>query len=159
MNAVPYRFLHFGPRASAPVIAAPPAPGTRQPLGYAGDDYAQSLARALDAIHGEAPRSAPALGEDLLAQALLHHARNNVAPGQADPSVFSGAGAAGGGHGGGSMSNFANTDYGTPVRTIAPFAANQAPSPGGLAGPNVGAFNLKPPQNVGPWPGRDLGAF
>ena len=75
--------------ARPPLLAATPA---RQPLGYAGDNDPEGLADALDAIQSNPPRSMPALGDDLLAEALMQYARRNSADGQASPLAAADAG-------------------------------------------------------------------
>jgi hypothetical protein len=87
--------------SARPLLQVPAAPAmpARQPLGYGASDYAQGLANSLDAIRRNPPRTTPALGEDLLAEALLRHAQRNSAEGQAPPSAADGVG--GGGYGSG----------------------------------------------------------
>jgi hypothetical protein len=63
-------------------FALPPAPA-RQPLGAAADGYGQGLAAALQGIQRSPPRTMPALGDDLLAEALVRYAQRNSADGQA----------------------------------------------------------------------------
>jgi hypothetical protein len=90
------------PSARPQLLQAPAAPAApaRQPLGYpAGGDYAQGLANSLDAIRRNPPRTKAALGEDLLAEALLRHAQRNSAEGQAATTAAGGIG--GGGYGSG----------------------------------------------------------
>jgi hypothetical protein len=72
-------------------LALPPAP-VRQPLGYGGGGYGQGLAAALQGIQRDPPRTMPALGDDLLAEALLRHAQRNSAEGQAPPLAGQGQG-------------------------------------------------------------------
>jgi hypothetical protein len=71
-------------------LALPPP--VRQPLGGAGDGYGQGLAAALQGIQRTLPRTMPALGDDLMAEALLRYAQRNSAGGQAAPLAASGQG-------------------------------------------------------------------
>ncbi|HXQ10978.1 MAG TPA: hypothetical protein VN805_08275 [Caulobacteraceae bacterium] len=141
--------LRFTPHPSArPLaqVAAPPAMPARQPLGYpATGDYARGLADSLDAIRRNPPQTMPALGDDLLAEALLKYAQRNTAEGQAPPSAadVGGGGGFGGGHGSadGSPSDLSSTPtgalfYGEPPN----LAAGPAPTD-----------QLKPYQDASAW--------
>ena len=86
----------FTTRRPAPPLAQPGAltAPARQPLGYPpAGDYAQGLAASLDAIRRNPPRTMPALGDDLLAEALLKYApARNTAEGQAPARLADGSG-------------------------------------------------------------------
>jgi hypothetical protein len=109
--------LSFNTRASAPPLLAPiPATPASQPLGYGAGNDPQGLATALDALQRSPPRSMPALGEDLLAEALLRYAQRNSAPGRASalPEQDAGGGGYGPGPGlgGGTPSTISSTQTG-----------------------------------------------
>jgi hypothetical protein len=133
----------FTTRRPAPPLAQPGALATpaRQPLGYPpAGDYAQGLAASLDAIRRNPPRTMPALGDDLLAEALLKYAQRNTAEGQAPPSAGDGSGGGVYGSGpallGGLPSNISSTQTGEVSYG---------------AGPRVAADPLKPYQDSSAW--------
>jgi len=109
-----------------PLLQAPAAMPARQPLGYpAGGDYAQGLANALDAIRRNPPRTNAALGEDLLAEALVRHAQRNSAEGQAAPLVAGGIGSGGYGSGLGPLGGAVQPDLPPGSAPIDPLKLHQ----------------------------------
>jgi hypothetical protein len=137
MMTTSYNFNARAPRPPLVQLAAPAGMPGRQPLGYpAASDYAHGLANSLDTIQRNPPRTMPALGDDLLAEALLRYAQRNTAEGQTPPSAAVGAGGDGSG--------------------TAQAAVGAAPSNGQVAyapAPAVGA-SAAPPSAAGPIPSK-----
>jgi hypothetical protein len=115
-------------------LALPPAPA-RQPLGSAADGYGQGLAAALQGIQRSPPRTMPALGDDLLAEALVRYAQRNSAEGQAAAAAAA-AGQGGGGYGAPPQG------VGDPASNIPGADAGAWSAPAGAATAPISSLNL-----------------
>jgi len=140
MNTTNVPFLRpaFAPAQGQPPLVA------RQPLGAGASPYAQGLADALEQLQRGQVHSAPELGENLMAQALLQYAQRNSRGGQADPAGWRGDG--GGGYGPAPDYSLASTDAGAVQQPMpgAPIAPPFAQGDPGLAAPPPATLALPP---------------